>query len=255
MTLLRTTWALTTSAAMALMPHLAAQAQTTQGATAPVAPSSAIDYKHPLYDSGYGDRASAQLPLAIMYALEDDLTKQGLDEDHRALVINHAVDITMQAWSFFTSMMDLRYKQDKLSSELQPKAVNSMAIYDTFPKEKRWPFSIRVAQMVPAAAQQHSAPVLVCAEIPQLKMQSRGKLEAVGDRHVFLVGTLGLDGKFNKMSLTAPVEQQVNSETGIPTANACAPLINLYKAVLKECFERGLGANCPVSRFTEALPQ
>lgn len=71
MTLLRTVWALTASAAMALMPHLAAQAQTTQGATASVDLS-----KHPLLGLP-GIQYSPELQMKMVEVVKARLADQG----------------------------------------------------------------------------------------------------------------------------------------------------------------------------------
>jgi hypothetical protein len=259
MTLLRTAWALTTSAAIALMPHMAAQAQTTQGATAPVAPSSAINYTHPILSGTAGERVTPALQQAVSVALERALEAQGITGNDNALVVNHADDVTNYAVAWAQNLLKERVSTPsaafKGTEAQRAMIVAPLRVFDAYHTyADRQPYSPHIAMVIPSAAQQHFLPILVCGEIPQLKVESPGVLKQVDKRRVFLRGMIDNRGYFHSLPLDGVVEQQKspNKDTLRP---ACDPYVMAYHAALKECDERGLGANCPVSRFTEALPQ
>jgi hypothetical protein len=259
MTLLRKAWALTTSAAMALMPHLAAQAQTTQGATASVAPSSAINYTHRILSGTAGERVTPALQQAVSGALERALEAQGITGNDNALVVNHADDVTTYAVAWAQDLLKERASAPsaafKGTEAQRTMIVAPLRVFDAYHTyADRQSYSPRVAMVIPSAAQQQSLPILVCAEIPQLKVDSPGVLRQVDKRRVFLRGTIDNTGRFHSLPLEGVVEQQKSPDKDT-LRPACDPYVIPYHAALKECDERGSGANCPVSRFTEALPQ
>lgn len=157
MTLLRKAWALTASAAMALMPHLAAQAQTTQGATAPVDLST-----HPLLGLP-GIRYSPQLRMKMAEVVKARLAAQGKTTDQVNEFLLTGSDPTTAAASLALDELinpDSQKNPKVYASRLNHATVAQLPVSrNSAPDVPMYIFVIPVAQAM-------QEPVAVCVEMP-----------------------------------------------------------------------------------------
>lgn len=166
MTLLRTAWALTTSAAMALMPHLAAQAQTTQGATASIDLS-----KHPLLGLP-GIRYSPQLQMKMVEVVEQRLQAQGKTkpEVDKFVVTSSGPTTAAAAYALREIINPDSQANPKIYAERLTRAtVAQLAVSpNSAPDVPMYNFVIPVAQAM-------QEPVAVCVEMPLGVPEADGK--------------------------------------------------------------------------------
>lgn len=157
MPLLRKAWALTASAAMALMPHLAAQAQTTQGATAPVDLST-----HPLLGLP-GIRYSPQLQMKMVEVVKARLADQGkTPRQVNDFIVTRSGPTTAAASLALDELInpDSQKNPKVYASRLNRATVAQLPVSsNSAPDVPMYIFVIPVAQAM-------QEPVAVCVEMP-----------------------------------------------------------------------------------------
>ena len=230
MPLLRKAWALTTSAAMALMPHLAAQAQTTQGATAPVDLS-----QHPLLALP-GIRYATQLRMKMVEVVENRLQAQGKTKRQINEFLLTGSDPTTAAASL---ALDELINPDpvKLSDIYQGRFIESTITQlpispNSAPDVPMYSFVIPVAQAM-------QEPVAVCVEMPVGMPAEDGKYK---NYEIVYHGMIMPSGELKDISWTG--ERTSSFKRDGAFRRACASYVLAVAKRFDECQKAGITQDC-----------